>query len=99
MLKSPKLGRKKVTIAKILLAEPNVPHKRIRKVDVNGTKLFWIFTALRCKVKQLFKVIAIDSPRTINGSKLKPMNESFSKTVSNPPVVFVFVTVYRSRII
>ena len=51
MLKSPKLGRKKVTIAKILLAEPNVPHKRIKKVDVNGTKFFWIFTALRCKLE------------------------------------------------
>ena len=99
MLKSPKLGRKNDTIARILLTEPKVPHKRIRIIDVNGTKFFLIFIVLRWRVKQLFRVIAIDSPRTIKGSMLKPMKESFSKIVSNPPVVLVFVTVYRSRII
>ena len=91
MLNSPKLGRKKDTIARILLIDAKIPHRSIRIFEVNGTKCFSIFIVFRWRPKQLFRLRPIDRARIIKGSKLKPMKEFFLKTVSNPPVVFVFV--------
>ena len=99
MLSRPKLGKKKDTMARILLNVAKTPQKKIKMVDVNGTNCFSIFIFFKWSVKQLLRVIVIDSPRTIKGSKFKPMNESFSKTVSSPPVVLVLVVAYSKRII
>ena len=99
MLNRPKLGNKKDTMARILLKVAKTPQKKIKMVDVNGTNCFSIFIFFKWRVKQLFRVIAMDSPKTIKGSKFKPMNESFLKTVSNPPVVLVLVVAYNRRII
>ena len=46
---------------------------------------------------QLLKVIAIDSPRTIMGSMLIPINELCLKTVSRPPVVVVAEVAYSNK--
>ena len=97
MLSRPKLGKKKDTMARILLKVAKTPQKKIKMDDVKGTNCFSILIAFKWRVKQLLRVMAIDSPRTIKGSKSKPMNESFLKTVSNPPVVLVLVVAYSRR--
>ena len=58
---------KKQTIEIILLIEENNPHNRMKKVDVKGTNCFSDFTAFRCSVMQLFRVMAIEMARTAIG--------------------------------
>lgn len=59
---------KKQTSAIILLSEENNPQSRMKNVDVKGTNCFSVFTVLRCRVMQLFRVMAIEIARTAIGS-------------------------------
>ena len=99
MLKSPKLGMKKQTIERILLKEENRPQTRIIIVDVNGTNCFSDLIPLRWRLKQLFKVIAIDIPSiTVGFIGIPRIEVSFRlKTASSPPVVFVIVKAKSRR--
>ena len=99
MLNKPSEGVKKITIDKILLIEAKKPQDRIRKVDVNGTNCFSVWIVFRCRVKQLFRVIVMESSKTAIGSSIPKKLFCSLKTASKPPVVLVIVCANKSRII
>ena len=68
MFRRPRLGMKIQTIERILLIVEKRPQRRITIVEVKGTNCFSTFTVLRRRVTQLFRVIMMDSKRTITGS-------------------------------
>ena len=90
---------KKQTIEIILLIEENNPQRRMKNVDVKGTNCFSVFIVLKCRVIQLFRVMAIEIARTAIGSWIPRKPFCCLNTASKPPVVLVSVVANKSRII
>ena len=98
MLKSPKLGMKKQTIEVILLREEKSPQSRMKNVEVKGTNCFSVFTVFRCRVMQLFRVMAIEIARAASGLIGIPRKLFCClNTACKPPVVPVVVFANKSR--
>ena len=98
MLKSPKLGMKKQTMEVILLREEKSPQSRMKNVELKGTNCFSVFTVLRRRVMQLFRVMAIEIPRAAIGViGIPKMLFCCLNTACKPPVVLVFVVANKSR--
>ena len=90
---------KKQTIEIILLSVENSPQSRMKKVDVKGTNCFSVFTVLRCRVMQLFRVIVIEIAKAAIGFLITRNSFCSPNTASKPPVVLVSVVAKRSRMI
>ena len=58
---------KKQTREVMLLREEKSHQSRIENVEVKGTNCFSVFTVFRCRVIQLFRVMAIEIARTAIG--------------------------------
>ena len=96
MLKRPKLGMKKQTIEVILLRAEKSPQSRMKNVEVKGTNCFSVFTVFRCRVMQLFRVMAIEIARAASGLIPRKLL-CCSNTAWKPPVVPVVVFANKSR--
>ena len=90
MLKRPRLGRKKTTMAIILLPAANVLQSRITSWEVNGKKTFSVFIAFFCNKTQVLKLQHVKRTNTVLSV--------CSKKASSPLVVGVFDKLRRTRI-
>ena len=90
MLKRPRLGIKKTTMAMILLPAATVLQNMMTSWEVKGKNTFSVLIAFFCNSTQVLKL------KHVKRTKYKLF--VCSKKASNPPVVGVFDMLRRTRI-
>ena len=90
---------KNVSRANTLLKVAKILQNITKKVVVKGKNPLAVFKFFMWSWMHDFRLQTTDRVNTACGLRLRPKNESFSNTVSNPPVVGVAVADMNRRII